>query len=260
MTDRSLLPSNLRRSGPQAYLEALQRVKHSKLRLRRFTWNGQLRIFPTSPSLVERCCGSDWLLVGDAASTLDPLCSQGVQKAIASALASATVVHTLLVHPERRDQVMEFCRERERAGFLGHLAARTNYYRREQRFAAMPFWRERAALDLSGESEKRGGHGIRALRDHDRVTTGCAFELQPRPVIEGEFVEIRTVVVGPEARRGLRYCGDICVPDLIDLVSDRPTFGVLFSRYQCLHRGISNASFASGIASLVEMGVLERAG
>lgn len=257
MTDRSLLPSNLRRSGPQVYLEALQRAKHSKARLRKFAWNGQLRIFPTSPSLVEPCCGPDWLLVGDAASTLDPLCSQGVQKAIASALTSATVVHTLLVHPERSGRVMEFCRERERAGFLRHLAARTNYYRREQRFADMPFWRQRTALETSPESETRH---FRALRHNDHVTTGPAVELRERPVIEGEFVELRPVVIAPEAQRGLRYCGDLCVPDLIDLISDQPTFNLLFSRYQHLHGGISSASFSAGIASLVEMGVLQKAG
>ncbi len=260
MTDRSLLPLNLRRSGPQVYLDALQRAKLAKARLRGFAWNGQLRIFPTSPSLIERCRGPDWLLVGDAASILDPLCSQGVQKAIASALTSATVVHTLLVYPERSNWVMEFCRERERAGFLSHLAARTKYYGREQRFADKPFWRQRTALQMPPKPEKRNGHAHRALRHHDQVMTGPAVELQQRPVIDGEFVEIRSVVVAPQARRGLRYCGDICVPDLIDLASDRPTFRVLFSRYQCLHVGISGASFSKGIASLLELGVLERAG
>lgn len=259
MTDRTLLPSNLRRSGPQVYLEELQRAKHSKSRLRGFTWNGQLRIFPTSPSLVERCCGPDWVLAGDAASTLDPLCSQGVQKAIASALTSATVVHTLLVHPERSDQVMEFCRERERAGFLSHLAARTRYYCREQRFTEEPFWKQRIA-QLPRESERPREQSLRSLSHDDHVTTGPAIELQQRPVIEGEFVEIRPVVVAPEARRGLRYCGDLCVPDLLDLASDRPTYRVLFSRYQCLHRGVSDTSFSKGIAGLVQMGVLQRAG
>jgi len=260
MTDRSLLPSNLRRSGPQVYLEALQRTKHSQARLRKFAWNGQLKIFPTSPSFVACCCGPDWLLVGDAASTLDPLCSQGVQKAVASALTSTTAVHTLLVHPDRSEWVMKFLREREEAGFRSHLAARTSYYRRESRFATMPFWTQRAASETSPELEKRSDSGSKALRRRDRVTAGPAVEMQPRPVIEGEFVELRPVVIAPLARRGLRYCGDICVPDLIGLLSDQPTVDLLFSRYQLLHGDISGATFSTGIASLLEMGVLQKAG
>jgi flavin-dependent dehydrogenase len=260
MTDRSLLPSNVRRSAPQIYLGALQHTRHAKRRLRGFTWDGEVRIFPAYPSLVERCCGPDWLLVGDAASTLDPLCSQGVQKAIASALTAATAVHTLLVHPLRSEWVMEFCRERERAGFLSHLAARSNYYRREQRFAERPFWKQRAAPEMSPGADPAAGRRQAALRSQDRITTGPAVQLHERPVIEGEFVELRPAVVSPQAGRGVRYCGDVCVPDLMGLLSDQPALEVLLSRYQRLHPGISVASFSRGIASLQEMRLLQRAG
>lgn len=260
MTDRSLLPSNLRRSAPQIYRRALERAQHAKRRLRGFEWDNEVRIFPAYPSLVERCCGPDWLLVGDAASTLDPLCSQGVQKAIASALTSATAVHTLLVHPQRTELVTEFCQERERAGFFSHVAARSNYYRREQRFAEQPFWKQRAALETSLSRSPAAGRRQAALRNQDRITTGPAVQLEERPVIEGEFVELRPAVVSPQAGRGVRYCGDLYVPDLMELLSDRPALEVLLSRYQRLHPGISVASFSRGIASLQEMRLLQRAG
>lgn len=260
MTDRSLLPSNLRRKASQIYLSALERAKHVKRRLRKFAWDGEVRIFPAYPSLIEHCCGPDWVLVGDAASTLDPLCSQGVQKAIASALTAATAVHTLLVHPERSEWVMEFCRERELAGFLSHLTARANYYRREHRFADKPFWKERATLAPPSNADQTAGRRPAALRSQDRITAGSAVQLLERPVIEGEFVEVRPTVVSTQAARGVRYCGDVCVPDLMKLLSDRPTFDTLLSRYQSLHRGISGASFSHGIASLIEMRVLQKAG
>jgi len=260
MTDRSLLPSNLRRTAPQIYLRALQNARHAKRRLRGFTWDGEVRIFPAYPSLVERCCGPDWLLAGDAASTLDPLCSQGVQKAIASALTAATAVHTLLVHPQRSAWVMEFCREREHAGFLSHLAARSNYYRREQRFAEQPFWKQRAALETPPSADPAAGRRQAALRNQDRITMGPAVQLQERPVIEGEFVELRPAVVSPQASRGVRYCGDVCVPDLMRLLSDRPALEVLRSRYQRLHPRISAVCFSRGIASLQEMRLLQRTG
>jgi flavin-dependent dehydrogenase len=260
MTDRSLPPSNLHKSAAQIYRSAIQRSKHAKLRLREFAWDGEARIFPAYPSLIERCCGPDWLLVGDAASTLDPLCSQGVQKAIASALTAATAVHTLLIHPERSAWVMDFCRERERAGFLGHLAALGEYYRREQRFADEPFWKQRASLIKPAVAGETRGQRPIALGLQDRIAPGTATETQQRPVIEGEFVEVRPTVVSPQAGRGVRYCGDLCVPDVMNLLADQPTFQTLFSRYQRLHGGVSAAAFSKGIASLLEMRVLQRAG
>jgi flavin-dependent dehydrogenase len=260
MTDRSLLPSNLRRGAAQIYLRALERTKHVKLRLRQFVWDGEVRIFPTYPSLIEGCCGPDWLLVGDAASTLDPLCSQGVQKAIASALTAATAVHTLLVHPRRSEWVTEFCRERELAGFLSHLSARGSYYEREQRFNDKPFWKRRAALEKLQNVEKTKGRRSIALRNQDRITAGSAVQVLERPVIEGEFVEVRPTVISPQASRGVRFCGDVCVPDLMELLSDHPTFETLLSRYHRLHRDISGASFSRGIASLLELRVLQKAG
>ncbi|MGA7849637.1 MAG: NAD(P)/FAD-dependent oxidoreductase [Terriglobales bacterium] len=261
MTDRSLLPSNVRRTAPQIYLRALEHARHAKRRLRGFSWDGEVRVFPAYPSLVERCCGPGWLLVGDAASTLDPLCSQGVQKAIASALTAATAVHTLLVHPQRCAWVMEFCHEREHAGFLSHLAARSNYYGREQRFAEQPFWKQRAAPETPPPSrDPAAGRRQASLRNQDRITMGPDVQLQQRPVIEGAFVELRPAVVSPQAGRGVRYCGDLCVPDLMGLLSDRPALEVLLSRYQSLHPTISAASFSRGIAGLQEMRLLQRAG
>jgi flavin-dependent dehydrogenase len=260
MTDRNLLPSNLRRGAAQAYLRALERTKHAKLRLRQLVWDGEVRIFPTYPSLIEGCCGPNWLLVGDAASTLDPLCSQGVQKAIASALTAATAVHTLLVHPRRSEWVTEFCREREFAGFLSHLSARGNYYGREQRFSDKPFWKRRTALEKPQNAKETRGRRSVALRNQDRITAGSAIQVLERPVIEGEFVEVRPTIVSSQASRGVRYCGDVCVPDLMELLADQPTFETLLSRYHRLHRDISVASLSRGIASLFEMQVLQKAG
>jgi len=257
MTDRSLVPANFRRMAPQIYLSALERARRCKRRLSQFCWDKELRIFPTSPSLVERCCGADWLLVGDAASTLDPLCSQGVQKAIASALAAATAVHTLLVHPERSQWVMDFCRERELAGFLSHLAARCGYYQRERRFSKEPFWEQRAGRDETTSAGKAKGPLQISRHEQNRIAANSEARIEVRPVIEGEFVEIRPVVLAPHVDRGVRYCADVCAPDLIQLVSDRPAFPALLSRYRRLHGDISDESFSRGIAGLMELRLLQ---
>jgi len=259
MTDRSLVPANFRRMAPQIYLSALKRARHCQRRLSQFCWDTELRIFPTSPSLVERCCAEDWLLVGDAASTLDPLCSQGVQKAIASALTGVTVVHTLLVHPERSQWVMDFCRERQLAGFLSHVATRRNYYRRERRFSKEPFWQQRAGAGETTSADKIKGRMQISPLEQSRIEANSELRIEDRPVIESEFVEVRPVVLAPQLDRGVRYCGDVCAPDLIQLVSDRPAFPALLSRYRRLHGDISDESFSRAIAGLMELRLLQAA-
>jgi flavin-dependent dehydrogenase len=259
MTDHSLLPRNLRRTAEKIYLTTLSGTRHVKSRLDGFVLEGDIHIFPAYPSVVDPCSGRDWILVGDAASTLDPLCSQGVQKAIASALTGSIAVHTLLSHPERHNSVREFCRERERAGFQSHLSALSAYYSRERRFLKKPFWKQRGNVGpriFSGKDHRRPVLHL----GREKLTLGNQARMIECPVIDGEYVEIRPAVTAPLAERGIRYCGEVCVPDIVELLGERAaTLSTLLSRYRRLHRGISAAAFTRGIASLLQMEVLQRA-
>jgi flavin-dependent dehydrogenase len=258
MTDRELLPVNLRHRARTIYSRALARTRHVQHRLADASWDGEMKIFAANPSLIERCCGADWLLVGDAVSTLDPLCSQGVQKAIASALAAFTVVNTMLVHPERRDSARDFYCERERAGFLTHLNALRNYYQRERRWKRQPFWKARAGSPeaLTSVRKRKASNGPADLATDDRLIPVTGAQIVQRPVVEGEFIEMRPVVVAPDAQRGLRYCGRLCVPDLLELLDSRPTVDELLARYQNSHAEISSVSLRSGLAQLLELGII----
>ena len=83
------------------------------------------------------------LLVGDAAATLDPLSSQGVEKALAGAEHAACAVHTALRRPELRALALAEHSRWERGLWRAHAAVAAAYYRRETRFADAPFWRRR---------------------------------------------------------------------------------------------------------------------
>ena len=74
------------------------------------------RVWACDASLYwsDRCAGPEFLLVGDAASFIDPLSSFGVKKALASAWLAAIVVHTCLTHPERQQAALEFFSNWER--------------------------------------------------------------------------------------------------------------------------------------------------
>jgi flavin-dependent dehydrogenase len=259
MTDRALLPSNLRRNAGNLYRRALSRTRHVKRRLRGCELNSEIHIFPAYPSLVDPCSGRDWILVGDAASTLDPLCSQGVQKAIASALTGCTAVHTLLSYPERDGSVLEFCRERERTGFQSHLSALGGYYSRERRYAQKPFWKQRATARTTTPAGVDQAAPVLQLA-REKLTLGDQARVIECPVIDGEYVEVRSAVSAPRAERGIRFCGEVCVPDVVELLAGQgATISDLLCRYRRLHRGISAAAFTRGIASLLQLNVLQRA-
>jgi flavin-dependent dehydrogenase len=259
MSDRALLPSNLRREAEHVYHRALSRTRHVKRRLGGCTWNGEIHIFPAYPSLVDPCSGRDWILVGDAASTLDPLCSQGVQKAIASALTGSIAVHTLLSYPERHEAVRDFCRERERTGFQAHLSALGGYYSRERRYGQEAFWKQRGkARPVAPAGSDQTGPVLHLTRE--KLTLADHARMIECPVIEGDYIQVRPAVTAPRVERGIRFCGEVCVPDVVGLLAgEASTIADLLSRYRRLHRGISTADFTRGIAGLLQLKVLQRA-
>lgn len=84
------------------YHEALGKTKH----VRKILAGAEMQQPPWScdASLYTAHCfaGPQFLLVGDAASFIDPLSSYGVKKALASAWLGAVTVNTCLKHPELR--------------------------------------------------------------------------------------------------------------------------------------------------------------
>lgn len=96
---------------------------------------GDVRVVTANSHRSEPVTGDGWVAVGDAAAAHDPLCGLGIHWALESGIAgaeaiatpSATAAYALDMH-ERFDR---------------YLAARTVYYRAEDRWPDAPFWRRR---------------------------------------------------------------------------------------------------------------------
>lgn len=84
-----------------------------------------------------------WLAIGDAAATVDPLASQGVEKALAAADHAAAVVTTARARPELWPRLAAAHARWELGLWRGHQQAAAAWYRREERFAGEPFWQRR---------------------------------------------------------------------------------------------------------------------
>lgn len=86
----------------------------------------------------------DMLAVGDAAATIDPLASQGVEKAIAAGDHAAAVADAVLRMPTQRARLLTMHVRWEHGVQAAHQRTAAEWYRRAERFAAQPFWRARA--------------------------------------------------------------------------------------------------------------------
>lgn len=83
------------------------------------------------------------LRLGDAAAAIDPLASQGVEKALAAADHAAAVLRSAAARPDWWPRLVACHARWERGLWQAHAAAAAAWYRREERFATEPFWRRR---------------------------------------------------------------------------------------------------------------------
>lgn len=92
----------------------------------------------------------DVLAIGDAAATIDPLASQGVEKAIAAGDHAAAVADAVLRLPAHRVRLLAMHTRWERGVQEAHQRTAAQWYQRAERFADAPFWRARALAASTG--------------------------------------------------------------------------------------------------------------
>jgi len=91
-------------------------------------------------------CTEGLHLVGDAISAIDPLSSQGLEKALVSAEATARATRTVLLGEADAVTMADHRQRWERGLFRLHRQRALTLYRSEQRFSDQPFWQARHAI------------------------------------------------------------------------------------------------------------------
>ena len=91
-------------------------------------------------SRLEIVAGSEWVAVGDAAFSVDPLSSQGIVDALLTAKLAAPIVTRLLAGD--CSAAAEYCRQID-ALYERYLVLQRDAYSRERRWFAEPFWARR---------------------------------------------------------------------------------------------------------------------
>lgn len=195
----------LRASSQGARLERAQRIT-------------PVRGIDATPYLEEDSVSPASIRVGEAAMSIDPISSSGVQKAMQSALAAAVVANTLLRRPASTEVAIQFYRTHlaEASGRHGRWAA--GHYAAAAAQRSGSFWQVRAQQASSGPVPE-------AVPVRDSTLFGTAdLALSPQlefvslPCLERDFVETRTGVLHPRLESPLVYLGGHELAPLLRLI------------------------------------------
>ena len=277
MVDPALTP--IRRAGESDTLAAVYEAELTKAtRLNDLVRSGHPRgrltgaVFARDASSYDASRFSDegLLLVGDAASFVDPLSSYGIKKALSSAWLASVVVHTALVDESMRSAALELYERRERAMYDALRRRFAELSRDAAGVEVTDFWRARSADDTGDDGEP----DVAALRQDPKVL--AAFDeirrrdsvaLRPsdalrrtdRPTVRGDRVALEEHLVVPAFRDGVRYLRSV---DLVKIVALAPAYDQVPDLYAAYNRAAPPAAlpdFLGALSVLVGMGMLDLA-
>ena len=139
MTDADIYARALKLS-PDFWQEQLNSSVHTKARFVSSNTISNPKPVASYTSRIYPVAGTNWLAVGDAAMSFDPLSSQGIYKAMESGISAAKSIHGKFIN--RRNTFESYSRSVDEA-FEKYLSLRKLYYLKEQRWSESCFWRRR---------------------------------------------------------------------------------------------------------------------
>jgi hypothetical protein len=253
--------SDLTRGGAprDVYLGEIGKTRQFKRLLADASLAGGPWGWDATPYRSREYAGDNWLLVGDAASFIDPLSSAGVKKALASAWLAAVVAHTCVRTPSMRPHALSFFAAREREIERTHAAAARLFLSQAAGGHHDPFWADRTA-DAAPDPDDQDG----ARAAFERLKESKAFRMRPspaitvadRPFIDGHQIRLGPHVVTGGHDAGTRYLHNVDMPALIEIVPVVSEVPDLFAAYVARHGRVDLHDFLLALSSAVARGWL----
>lgn len=170
-----------------------------------------------SSYLDERPVSIQHIKVGDSALTVDPLASQGVQIAMATALMGSSVVNTVLSRPESSSIAVSFFKDRlsSKASRLEYMTAQK--YKEHQTYADQPFWTSRSRM-LTLENSTLP-HQNTPLDPDSPIQLSELAVLEDTPVLDGDLIKMAPAIDHPCLDKPVAYLGQVeLVPLLVSII------------------------------------------
>jgi flavin-dependent dehydrogenase len=218
--------------GGRQNLETTYRRLLAQSPLIRFCLDGKMlgpvKACEATASAATAVCGPRYIKVGEAALCIDPLSSQGVQRAMVGALQAAAVINTMLHVPEHADLASQFYQDRQREAAESDRSSSAAYYREQAEACPTEFWQDRAGRRetvRSGEPTIRpnGPSPERRLRLSHRAvqsTTG---------VLEGQLIVPRPALHHPNLGGPVAFLAGYPICDLLHQLRPGATVAAIAS-------------------------------
>lgn len=144
----------------------------------------EVRVCSATPYLDTKAWHPGWIKTGDAAFTIDPISSSGVEKAMRFSLQAVTAAHTFLQtsEPARQALAGEFFEERLMETCARHLAWTRDYYARAW-CAKERFWQDRSTTLPHVANEGAPADWRARLERLATYATSTAMEAPVVPVV-----------------------------------------------------------------------------
>jgi len=199
-----------------------------------------VRVCDATSRYIEMPATQDMIHVGEAAFSIDPLSSQGVQKAMVSAMQGAIVVHTVLTAPENTDTAIAFYKQHQKESVIEHATIAAHWYGERAKKCATNFWRERAPQGTVKTLKNSASIPRSFPLSNTLLCLSESTRISSMGIIDKNLIRPSRVVSHPTLDRPVAFLGGHPVVELLsDLGTRRTVDGLLRIWAQRLSRPIA---------------------
>lgn len=186
--------------------EKLRKLSQAKPFLEGAEPSGELYARTSTPILCEQAVGLNWIRVGDAAMSVDPLSGNGIFQTLSSSLQAPAVINTLISKPERARLAQQFHQLRITELFYRFARIGRDFYAMEKQWFTEPFWNIRSKWP--DEQPIHSDPDISELK------------VSQRPVVKEGLIELVDVVVTSDQPLGIWHLSGITLAPVVRAYND----------------------------------------
>jgi hypothetical protein len=207
------------------------------------------------------------VLVGDAASFIDPLSSFGVKKAFASAWLAAIVANTALSDESLAGAASDLFDQRERTMYAELQRQAASLARDASGAHGSAFWHARTE-EISGADLEldaavlRGDHRVRDAfeelkrRPSMQLRPGSSLRVVERAVVRGNRVVLDQHLASATVPQGVRYCRNVDLLAITRLAPHHEQVPDLYEAYSRAAAAVPLPDFLGALSALVGLEML----
>lgn len=187
---------------------------------------GEVTACDASCRHAGQAAGTDFVRVGDANMTLDPMSAQGIQSAVVSGLQAAAVINTLAKQPAHAADAIAFYKDRQTEKVLQHATKAAAFYQERAAVSDQPFWRQRAAA-AAPDIAPPPALETRQLEPACRIELSRLSQIEPMPVMRGDMIASTPALRHAALDRPVAFLSEIELVPLLLRIRSGETAGSL---------------------------------